>query len=155
MVLLRKYKPADAPKLWKLKHETIHSVNSRDYSEEQVNAWSSKGDVPAPWQERADGLNPFVAEINGIIVGYADVQADGYVDHFFCHKDYQGMGVGKALMTRLIEEAEKSNLSLMYSHVSLTARPFFEHFGFKVVKAQKVDINGVILNNFRMEKILH
>jgi len=155
MIQIRKYISSDAPELWKLKHETIHTVNCKDYSEEQVTAWSSCGDVPAPWQKRADDMNPFVAMKDGVVVGFADLQSDGYVDHFFCHKAYQRKGIGRALMVRLIEESRVNNLPLMYSNVSITARSFFEHFGFQVKEALKVNINGVILQNFRMEKILH
>ncbi|MGL5364343.1 MAG: GNAT family N-acetyltransferase, partial [Plesiomonas shigelloides] len=39
-----------------------------------------------------------------------------------------------------------------YSHVSITAKPFFERFGFRVVKKQQVAINGQVLTNFLMEK---
>ncbi|TMN96988.1 hypothetical protein CWB66_17410 [Pseudoalteromonas sp. S558] len=42
-------------------------------------------------------INPFVAILNGEVVGHADVQGDGYIDHFFCHWKHQGKGIGKAL----------------------------------------------------------
>ena len=45
----------------------------------------------------------------------------------------------------------RGNKSL-YANVSVTARPFFEHWGFKVDAAKTVYINGVGLNNFRMTK---
>lgn len=43
-------------------------------------------------------IYPFIAEINGVVVGYSDLQSDGFIDHFFFHHEYQGMGVGKALI---------------------------------------------------------
>ena len=33
------------------------------------------------------------------------------------------------------------------------ARPFFEHFGFCLVKEQQVEIRGEILTNYVMEKL--
>jgi len=39
-----------------------------------------------------------------------------------------------------------------YSEVSITARPFYEHFGFNVVTEQQVEMRGQNLTNFVMEK---
>jgi putative acetyltransferase len=36
--------------------------------------------------------------------------------------------------------------------VSITARPFFEHFGFVVEAPQQVTVRGVVFDNFRMRK---
>ena len=37
-------------------------------------------------------------------------------------------------------------------HASITARPFFEKRGYRVIKEQKVERQGVLLTNFVMEK---
>ncbi len=103
--------------------------------------------------EKGD-MNPFVAEIDGKIVGFADIQDDGYIDHFFCHNEFQGQGVGTMLMECLkikIKSKEKS-ISRIYSHVSITAKPFFEKFGFNVVKQQSMKIGDQALPNCIMEK---
>ena len=38
------------------------------------------------------------------------------------------------------------------THASITARPFFERRGWRVVKEQRVERRGVALTNFVMEK---
>jgi putative acetyltransferase len=38
------------------------------------------------------------------------------------------------------------------SEVSITARPFFESIGFRVLRQQVVERRGVSLRNFRMER---
>jgi putative acetyltransferase len=48
-------------------------------------------------------INPFIAATDGVIVGYSDLQSSGLIDHFFCHHNYQGCGVGKALMSQIFE----------------------------------------------------
>jgi putative acetyltransferase len=80
------------------------------------------------------------------------LQSDGYIDHFYCHLDYQGKGVGKALMRALMDKGEQTGIQRYYSHVSITAKPFFEHFGFEIVKQQSVEVRGAALTNFMMEK---
>ena len=39
------------------------------------------------------------------------------------------------------------------THVSITARPFFEKRGYRVVKEQQVERRGIRLTNFVMEKM--
>ncbi|WP_432453699.1 MULTISPECIES: GNAT family N-acetyltransferase [unclassified Agarivorans] len=153
MIIIRNYQKTDASETWKLKYHTIRNININDYSLEQVTAWAPDNLDMIVWQKRVDDMNPFVAELNGKIVGFADLQQDGYIDHFFCHAEYQGIGVGRLLMERLFAKGRSEGIKRYYSQVSKTARPFYEHFGFCVVKKQKVDINGQLLTNFVMEKI--
>ena len=52
-----------------------------------------------------------------------------------------------------IRDSDKG-ISRLYSEVSITARPFYERMGFKVVKEQQVEMRGQVLTNFVMEKHL-
>ena len=101
-----------------------------------------------------ESIQPFVAEVDGLIVGYSDVQPSGLVDHFFCHHEYQAQGVGRALMTHVFKQAGAKGIIRLYSQVSITARPFFEHMGFNVVNEQQVEVRGAILTNYMMERRL-
>ncbi len=154
MLKIRKFQKGDELALWKLKYDTIRKINTRDYTEEQTFAWAPDVFDAENWAKKIKTMNPFVAEIDGNIVGYADIQIDGYIDHFFCHFDYQGQGVGKALMQAIFKNGQAKGIERFYSHVSITASPFFEHFGFVVIKQQSVDIRGQVLTNFVMEKFI-
>lgn len=39
---IRCYQQDDSEKLWELVFNTVHLINSNDYSQEQVNAWHQK-----------------------------------------------------------------------------------------------------------------
>lgn len=39
-MLIRKYKPEDCRTLSRLFYHTVHTVNAKDYSQEQLKAWS-------------------------------------------------------------------------------------------------------------------
>ena len=153
MINIRKYNPHDALKTWKLFHNTIRKININHYSLEQVKAWAPDEIDSKVWRKKMSSINPFIAELKGTIVGYADLQLDGYIDHFFCHAEYQGHGVGRALMEQIFSEGKIQGTERFYSHVSITARPFFEHFGFHAAEEQQVEIRGETLTNFIMEKI--
>lgn len=45
-------------------------------------------------------------------------------------------------------------VSRYFSEVSITAKPFYERMGFKVVNDQQVDMRGVTLTNFVMERVV-
>lgn len=150
-LFIRRYLPGEEAALWQLKFATIRQINCRDYSPAQCAAWAPDDLDPALWQQRVQGMNPWVALLDGEIAGFADLQADGYIDHFFCAAHCQGRGVGRALMQQLMAVAQARGLSRLYSHVSLTARPFFEHCGFVVRAQQEVSIRAVTLTNFVME----
>jgi putative acetyltransferase len=88
------------------------------------------------------------------IVGYSDLQTNGYIDHFFCHHQYQGCGVGTELMAYIHRLAEQQHIKQLSADVSLTAQLFFETKGFSLIKQQAVPIRGEILTNFKMVKTL-
>ncbi|MDJ0905782.1 MAG: GNAT family N-acetyltransferase [Woeseiaceae bacterium] len=151
---IRQFRDGDEAALLALFRNTIRNVNRRDYSAEQVRAWAPDDIDPQHWQRRIRGIDPFVCESDGRIVGYADVQDNGYIDHFFVHHETQGQGVGKTLFAAITQKAGELGIAELTSEVSITARPFFEHMGFDVVRSQVVTMNDVELTNFRMRKAL-
>ena len=155
MLIVRKFQQGDEKALRAIFFNTIRNVNIKDYSEAQVEAWAPDDYDQNDWFKRIQAIAPFVAVLDKEIVGYADIQVDGYIDHFFCHWKYQGQGVGKALMQELFTKAKTNQIERLYSHVSVTAKPFFEHYGFKVVKQHEVEVRGQTLTNYVMELFLN
>lgn len=152
MIKIRKYKESDARALWAIFYHTIRNVNIRDYSQAQVEAWAPDNFDPEVWQRKMNSIAPFVAEIDGDIVGYTDLQENGLIDHFFCHHEHQGKGIGRSLMEHVLNVGKQQGVYKFYSEVSITARPFYERLGFKVVQEQTVEVRGQKLRNFVMEK---
>ncbi|WP_447470148.1 GNAT family N-acetyltransferase [Vibrio harveyi] len=135
-----------------LGYNRVRNVNRRDYNEQQLKVWAPDEFDSEIWLQKMMDIQPFVAELDGVIVGYSDVQSSGLVDHFFCHHAYQGQGVGSTLMAHVFKQAKEKGLTRLYSEVSITARPFFEHMGFSVLKEQQVEVRGAILTNYVMER---
>lgn len=155
--LVRPYRSEDGPVLFALSRDTIRRVNQRDYAPEQIAAWSGDGPGapidPVEWVGRFETRAAFVAEVDGVTAGFADLEGDGHVDRFYVSADHQGAGVGAALMRAVLEAAERRGIDRLHSEVSLTARGFFERFGFEVVAPQTVRFRGVDLVNFRMQHV--
>lgn len=151
---VRKALPEDYPALWKLFFDTIHNVNRQDYTPEQIAAWAPVEIELPRWIQRMEQIDPWVAVGAGQLVGFADLQRDGLVDMFFVHHQWQRQGIGKRLFEEIDLKASQLGLTELYSHVSITARPFFESCGFHVEVPQEVTIAGVVLQNFLMRKPL-
>jgi Ser/Thr protein kinase RdoA (MazF antagonist)/GNAT superfamily N-acetyltransferase len=154
IVQVRRYQDGDAKHIASIYYNTVHTVNAKHYTKEQLNAWAPYHDNHAAWQEKCAKLNPFVAVINETIVGFAELEPNGHIDCFYVHHKFQGAGIGMALMHEIEMEARKKSYPRMDAEVSITAKPFFVSQGFQVIKQQTVQIRGVELTNFMMEKCL-
>lgn len=148
---LRKATVDDVAKIQQLYHDTINLINIRDYNQAQVAAWSGRAKV-ADWAGKVTDQYFLVAIIDGLISGFASLTGDGHVDLLFVHHFYQGKGIAQQLMTALLKEAHIRGITRLTIDASKTARGFFERSGFIVVTEQTVIVDGVSLNNYKMER---
>ena len=146
---LRPYESADCPALARLFYDTVHTVNARDYAPEQLDAWADGQVDLSAWDASFLAHHTLVAEEDGVIVGFSDMDNSGYLDRLYVHKDHQGQGVASALCDAL--EAACS-AAVFTTQASLTARPFFESRDYRVLRRQTVIRHGVALDNYVMEK---
>lgn len=144
MIKIQSYREGLEAKLYQIYFETVRKVNIRDYSLAQVEAWAPQQFDMSLWTARLNTINPYIAYWNDEVAGFADLQSNGYIDMFFCRADLQGKGVGRALMSRLIQEGNNRSLTTLHSNVSITAKPFFERFGFTALNSQEVHVRGQI-----------
>ena len=151
---VRKYKPGEETELWNLFYNTVRTVNLGDYTQDQVEAWAPDDADMDKWQKRMQGIDPYVCVENETIIGYTDVQASGYIDHFYVHHQWQRRGVGTLLFQTIKAKAIELQIKELTSAVSITARPFFESHGFSVVRPQEVFIGDVGFRNYKMLKVL-
>lgn len=149
---IRPYVSADCPVLAELFHQTVHTVNAADYSQEQRNAWSTGTVDLAAWDRSFLAHHTLIAEENGAILGFADMDDTGYLDRLYVHADHQRQGVAAALCDAL--EAA-SPVKTFTTHASITAKPFFQKQGYNLLKEQQVERHGVLLTNFVMGKTVH
>ncbi len=149
---VREYRGRDATALADIYYNTIHRVNARDYSTAQINAWAPlEGRDHTEWKIRFTRTRPFVAESRGQIVGFAELERNGHIDCFYCHHGHQRKGVGSALMNKIVATAKDREVSKLYAEVSTTAKPFFDSFGFRVVRDENVVMRGLSIPRILMQ----
>lgn len=146
---LREYRPQDLAALAELFYQTVHAVNAADYTKEQLDAWAGGQVDLAAWDRSLREHTSVVAVEGESIVGFGDIDATGYLDRLYVHKDHQRRGVASAICDRLEQAAQGKRI---VTHASITARPFFERRGYRVLREQRVERRGVLLANYVMEK---
>ena len=127
----------------------MHTVNAKDYTREQLDAWATGEINLEEWDESFQAHLTVVAEMDGKIVGFGDMDKTGYLDRLYVHKDYQRRGVATAICDALEQNTKAAEF---ITHASITARPFFEKRGYTVVREQQVERRGKLLTNFVMRK---
>lgn len=149
---LRRYKPDDCAVLAELFFNTVHTVNAKDYSKDQLDAWATGYVDTSVWNKSFLEHDTVVAEINGIITGFGDMDDTGYLDMLYVHMDYQNRGVATAIVRELEQQARSCNVSHFTTYTSITAKPFFEGLGYHVVRKHTAVRRNIKLTNYIMEK---
>jgi putative acetyltransferase len=145
----------DAEQLLQLFHDTITIINSKDYNEEQIAAWVSSAKNSDRIKSKIKEQYFIVAEIDNEIVGFGSLTVTGYLDCMYVHKDHQRKGIANKLIDEIKRQATKWSLKEITTDASITAKPFFEKNGFKVITQQKVYIIDVMLINYKMHCIIN
>ncbi len=148
-MIIRHYEPTDCEVLANLFYFTVHTVNAKDYTKEQLSAWATGNIDLQEWNKSLSEHYTFVAVKNNIIVGFGDINKSGYLDRLYVHKDYQRQGIATAICDKL-EQAVVVNKIVV--HASITAKSFFVKRGYRIVREQQVGRNGIALTNYVMEK---
>ncbi|MBG1263360.1 GNAT family N-acetyltransferase [Nostoc commune] len=149
---LRIYEIADTEEIMKLFYDTVPEVNIHDYTREKVDAWAPANMDIDVWMKGLVSKFTYVAEDQGKIIGFGELEANGHIDRFYCHKDFQRKGIGKKILEQLESKAKSLKIEKLFVEASITAKPFFESQSFIVVKQQQVERRGQKLINFIMEK---
>ncbi len=67
-----------------------------------------------------------VAVSGGMVVGFANLDGDEYVDQIFVHKDLLRKKIGTKLIEEIEREAKRRGAARLWTQSSITARKFFE-----------------------------
>jgi len=133
-------------------HSSVHQLAKGEYTPEQIAAWApAEFDQPA-WISSIQKLQPWVVEIKGELVAFADLQEDGYIDHFYVSGHHGRKGIGTVLMAHILSIASQGHWPELYSKVSFTAQPLFMQNGFEMISTNVIQLRGVEISNVTMYK---
>lgn len=150
-ISLSGYEEKDCQEIANLFYDTVHTATTKEYNEEQRNAWATGKVDLDQWNQSFLKHDTLVANVGDMIVGFADMDESGYLDRLYVHKDYQRSGIATLLCDALEANAKKQGITKVTTHASMTAKPFFMKRGYVVKKKQEVIRVGVLLTNYVME----
>ena len=143
------FRPEDLPKMAELFYETVHTVNAADYPPEALDAWADGKPPLEQWEASFRAHETLLAWEGERLLGFADMDSSGYLDRLYVNVTAQRRGVATALLKALEARVPTDRYT---THASITAVPFFQARGFRVVRQQQVERHGVKMVNFVREK---
>ena len=148
------YDPSMLQQMMELFYNTVHEVAIKDYNQQQLDRWAPAQPDVIAWKQRLNNNLCKVAMLSNMVVGFAELTSDGHVDTMYVHKDHQGQHIASSLLEELLTIAANRDYEILTTEASITAKPFFEKFGFKVTKVKKKLYNGKEFINYKMVKEL-
>ena len=156
-VQIRSFRKGEEQNLYQLFYETVHSVNSKDYNQEQIEVWAPKSFDKQKWELRFGRNITLVAEKGKAknVVGFTVLgKADYHESMLYVHKDFLHQGVGPALVKAREQKALELGMKEVMFDVSITAFPFFKKYGYSLDGEQVKVISGVEFKVYVMKKLL-
>lgn len=95
-------------------------------------------------------MQPWVVEFENKLVAYADLQTDGYIDHFYVSGSYAKRGIGALLLQHVIETGKQKRFPQVYAQVSYTAQALFLKYGFSILSQNTIQLGEVSISNLNM-----
>ena len=121
-MIIRKYQASDCKELTDLFYNTVHNVNAKDYTKEQLNVWATGQVDLEKWNESLQKHFSVVEFDVENIVGFGDIDKTGYLDRLFVHADYQRKGIATAICDQL-EQTVQGNIT---AHASIWRSLFWK-----------------------------
>ena len=156
-MIFRLYNQEDCEEILSLFFHTVHYVNQKDYTKDQLAAWAGNSlkDLSLPlWHKRFCHSYTLVAIEKGKIVGFGNLVENRYIDTLYVHSHFQGKKIATRLLHHFQKQAMAAKEPRLTANVSLTALPFFTKEGFSVLKKQTVYRQGIALDQYSMIKRL-
>ena len=150
MIDIRCYQSEDCEAVTALFFNTVHRVCKKDYNEEALFAWAPPNPDLVAWDARLSRLYCVLAFNQKTLVGFASMDLQkNFLDHLFVHEKWQRQGIASLLC----DELESKVARPLTTQASITAKPFFEHRGYRVLQEQEVCCRGVYLKNYLMQLV--
>jgi putative acetyltransferase len=155
MFVIRRARQEDKEAIWRVHVRAVRETCASHYSREVVELWAGRL-RPEKYGEAIEGNEFFVAEEEGVVVGFGELDPPGgEVTGLYVSPDAGRRGVGRGLLSTLEERARSFGLKSLHLTSSLNAVRFYERAGFKALeRMSKTLAPGVERASVKMSKEL-
>lgn len=150
--MIRIYQRGDHLAVAEIFASAIHEIASAVYTPEQCLAWSARAPNYDHWQKRCELKRPFIATVEGEAAAFLELDPDGHIDCAYVKPTHQRKGLVSRLVEHAVDTCFAIGIQRVYVEASLCAKPMFEKLGFTTICDNLVEIRGVRLQNFKMER---
>ena len=155
MLNYRCYNSNDLDAVAEVYRDAVCGLGINAYSKEQVDMWASFTEETQFKQQLSKGFT-IVAEMKEgtDIVAFAQLEPINHIALLYTKASHASKGIGAEICTILEKHALSFGVTMITTHASKIARPFFEKLGYNLVEAEMVNRNGVLFERFKMRKQL-
>ena len=153
-MIIRRFRENDAEKVSSMIIRTERITNSKDYSEEWINAFEKRVQ-PSLILERARWTHFYVVEENDTIIGcgaigpYWGSETESSLFNIFVLPEYQGKGIGRKIVETLELDEYYLRANRIEVAASITAVNFYRKLGYDYKNG---DDRPDEEQNYRLEK---
>lgn len=130
---IRLARDEDYKDIARLRRDTIHNVNSKDYSESIIHEWITLT-TTRKLRENAHKYKRWVAVEKEKTIGFCDHKFKCELSRIYVHKDHLRKGVGSRLLKVAEASLKKQGCKKITIKSTITAKTFYQKNGYKVVK---------------------
>ena len=145
------YEARHASAVARVHRKSIRQIASEDYSDEEIQAWSSDTSKDP---ELPEDKHRFVAMQNEAVVGFADYTDDNEITALYVRPRFTRKGIGSQLLSKIEEDARKRGLNYLKATITVTAKPFYEHHEYAVLHETTYQIGDRDLKVYKVLKQL-
>lgn len=143
---------ADLPAMKVLYQAAIEGLCQNDYSLAQREMWSASVNKTERWEKLIEEQWVLLAWHGQTLAGFLSLLKADYIDFLYVNPHYAGRGIASLLLEKLKLKADTFRAHYLETDASITARPFFESRGFRLIRENKNQLGTEILINYRMRK---
>ena len=148
---IRAYREQDLAFLAHIYSSSIRYLGAGIYAEAQIEAWAGFSADSEAFRRWVEGARTLVAvNEGGKCIGFAGLVEGSQISSVFVSPGSQRKGVASSLVSRLLEEARRTQNTEITTHASEFSRPLFEKFGFVVIELERTEVRGVEFERYAM-----
>lgn len=155
---IRKAQHQDAAKIIAAHRRSIREVCSRDYTPEQISAWSGRDFQEQRWCDTIDrGHVWVVADDRDNIYGFGRLKIttkiEAEIAGLYFVPEVVGKGLGKALVNLILHECKRRGFDQVTLYATKTAKAFYQSRGFQQSgDVLYITMGGVKVECFKMDR---
>jgi len=130
LIRIRTIRNDAAPIMAKIFFDAVHHGTQNYYTHEQRRARGGNALIPECWRHRVNSMIGFMAEANGLPIGFMTMNPEGFIDLAFVSPSALGKGVGWKLYKVVEEKILNLGALVLSTEASMAARLFFERQGY-------------------------